>query len=720
MIGANGLPSARYSIRPLNIGAGGWVTKLKFAADGQAYCGHDTWGMSRLDNGWWKLLVTEQSGFATAKIDPYEGSINAYDIGVGVGGRLYLFAGSLGTLDGAIYRSNDYGETWTRTSLFNVFADGNPPTRFYTPHLEVDPGDHNVCYAGTQNGKVIRTLDGWTTHAEVASFTTGYNSYNPKGVLVAIDASSSLTSGRRTVIFAAGDGDQVRKSTNGGDSFAALTGGPTTHCQMAVDSQGTLWHTDGGGVLRKLVGTTWTTVSVGFGDLVGIAIDPTTPGRMAVADSGGRMALSTNYGSTWIACAYPNARRASDVPWLEWTDETFMSCGTIAFDPVVAGRLWFSQGIGVWQTRTALPTTAGQTLTFHSVSAGIEQMVSSHAVKPAGKPWLLAFYDRGLFREVTNDTFPLRHDVNQMSHAMGLAKSPQNEQFIVYAMSRTVDRIRYSTNGGDTFSDVANIPTFSSGGFIGNVAASRDGQFIGVPWSGDDGKLLFWQSPAAVPVELTHSDFVGDGWGHGLFVHQRLLCADQVTPGVFYAYHRPIDETNLGGLFRITVSADGATRTVEKMTVRLGADFFHVKLRAVPGHAGHLFFAQGHLGSPSTTGPSGPTDVSRLKRSTDGGATFVDIAGFREIYDIGCGKPAPGQTYPSLMLIGYYNGVHGVWITYDNFTTVSKVADWPGGRLDPPRYVEGDMEVFGSFRLGFDGTSVMRADYADARTLIAA
>ena len=47
--------------------------------------------------------------------------------------------------------------------------------------------------------------------------------------------------------------------------------------------------------------------------------------------------------------------------------------------------------------------------------------------------------------------------------------------------------------------------------------------------------------------------------------------------------------------------------------------------------------------------------------STNGGATWTTIANVEEPYAIGFGAAAPGESYPAIYMVGWVNGVYGVW-----------------------------------------------------------
>jgi photosystem II stability/assembly factor-like uncharacterized protein len=82
-----------------------------------------------------------------------------------------------GTEPASLFRSNDYGESWTELPGVKIM-DGhekwsfpNPP---HTPHvktLTVDPRGSNTMYAGVEQGALLKTVDGGNTWREL----TGYS-----------------------------------------------------------------------------------------------------------------------------------------------------------------------------------------------------------------------------------------------------------------------------------------------------------------------------------------------------------------------------------------------------------------------------------------------------------------------------------------------------------------------------------------------------------------
>ena len=69
-----------------------------------------------------------------------------------------------------------------------------------------------------------------------------------------------------------------------------------------------------------------------------IATDPANAARVILIDGGGNMNQSLDSGGTWLGNYSPGlpgpmiTRVATDVPWLAWTNEYFMSSGNLAFE----------------------------------------------------------------------------------------------------------------------------------------------------------------------------------------------------------------------------------------------------------------------------------------------------------------------------------------------------------------------------------------------------
>jgi hypothetical protein len=97
------------------------------------------------------------------------------------------------------------------------------------------------------------------------------------------------------------------------------------------------------------------------------------------------------------------------------------------------------------------------------------------------------------------------------------------------------------------------------------------------------------------------------------------------------------------------------------------------------------------------------------------------VAGFFEPRAIGFGAPAPGKSYPSIIVDGWYNidtnmadARYGIWRSVDDVNhgvsgacsggnTWQFLGDFPLGWMSPIHDLSGDMAVFGTVYGSFDG-----------------
>jgi hypothetical protein len=161
---------------------------------------------------------------------------------------------------------------------------------------------------------------------------------------------------------------------------------------------------------------------------------------------------------------------------MAWTKETFMSVGDCLFDPVVANKIWFAEGIGMWTTSfSGNPST----MVWTSASEGIENLTCNEViVPPNGKP-LCANWDRSVFRIADPEAYPSTHSPDntvsiRMAWDIDYATSDPN--FVAYPSfwdGNTSDPFGwYSTDGGQNWSQFAAFP--SGGNKVVNPAGSND------------------------------------------------------------------------------------------------------------------------------------------------------------------------------------------------------------------------------------------------------
>lgn len=688
-------PVTRTDWRPLRVGAGGFVSGLDIADDGTRVCRCDTYGAYIWDKtaSEWKLILTSSSlpvGEWGHEIGTQRG---VYEIAIAPSdsSRIYM------AFNGFIFKSVNRGATFTKTALAKQAMDPNDGFRLFGRRLAVDPANPDVVFFGTAKAGLWTTANGGADWQAVASVPTAATD---AGVIVAFDRSSPKAGGRTTVLYASSQGNGVYRSANAGASFTRTTGGPTSHRHMVVGGDGVLWVTElvTPSNVRRYANGTWTAIpGMGSQTWHSIAVDPTDPKRVVVGASGAIISTS-NSGTNWTSPMYPNwpanagRRVATDIPWLAWTNEDSMSNGDMIFDPTATNTLVFAQGIGVWTTN---PPVAWGPHDWTSQSKGIEQLVSNVIVVPPGGSPLYFAWDRPVFKLDNPDVFPATHGPSR-NHAINMGWSGDyaatNPRFVVGIFNYWgKDESGYSTDGGTTWTKFATVPAEVTAGKIsGSIAAASEDNIVWVPSNNANPWVTRDRGATWTKIQIAGVPVTGDtGWGWSYYLGRHIVTADRSAANTFYMYNY------LGAAVGVYRSTDSGVTWSRRSTSEVASgSTFNAILSAVPGKAGHLFFTSGNQSgaNPANT---------KFMRSTDGGATWTEVANVLEVYAFGFGKAASGSDYPAIFIAGYVNRVWGLWRSDDNAANWVKIGDYPLGNFDLPKTVAGDMDRFGRVYVGF-------------------
>lgn len=687
--------------KPLRIGAGGWITGMSIANDGTKVIRTDTYGgYIWTGTEWEQLIAADKLGITDYSDDTIGGGIYSIAIAPGDSDRIYLI------WLGYLWKSTDGGASFTQTNFtYRSNLDPNDDYRIYSGKMAVDPADPNHVIAGTVTNGLFRSTDGgdsWSATSVTAGVTAGHCG-------IAFDPSSGTTGGRTNVIYAGSYGNGVWRSADAGATWTRISSTLTSCRAGVVGSTSGVYYCVSGATLAKYDGS-WTNLDTSeFQDrTVSVAVTPSDNTKVVAAIDAGTLAVSTNSGSTWSFKGWSAIRTATDVPWLEWTNEGYMSTSIIVADPATAGRVWIGEGIGVWYTDNvdASPTS------WTSQSAGIEQLVASWLWSvPGGSLFALA-WDRPVFRITDPDTFPSTHGTNR-DHSIikgySVEHAVDDTSFIVADANWFADEeSSYSTDGGATWTKFASAPPFTPTAGGGHIAVSTTTNWV---WISNANKPGYYTTNGGTSwTKLSFpSPFVDDattqGWGGfdaQLYLDRHVVCADRVTTGTFYAYHN--GETS-PSVFKSTDGGVNWTRVYSSRLTSYSMDYWNGKLKAVPGNAGHLFWTPGHVG-----GASNPASGAYLMRSTDGGSSWSAVSGLAEIYDFGFGKIATGQSYPSIHIVGWVNSVYGVWRSDDNCSSWTNIGTFPLDSLDFVSCVSGDENVEGRTYVGFKGSGFVYYD----------
>jgi Bacterial Ig domain len=693
--------------KTLKIGAGGFITGINIAADGSKVVRTDTYGAYVWDaqSSIWKQVVTSYSMPGSDVRPDVAGGVYEIAIAPSSTSTLYML------FNGYVYRSNNSGAAWTKTAFRRVAnIDPNDSTKGMGRFIAVDPANADIAYVGTPSDGLWGTSNGGKTWSQVGSVGAGTPPSGGKqggGHLISFDPTSSVIGGVTQGIFVSTYGTGVYHSIDGGASWTLTARTPTTHRHMIVDQDGNVFLTDNSSSgntpnLWKYANGKWsnpTGTGANLGRAHSIAVDPANSKRIYVGIESGDLMSSTNGGVTWSGIAFNQATRtAKDIPWLAWTNESYMSNGDMAFDPSGSNLLYFAEGIGVWNCN---PSSSYGPVRWNSQNSGIEQLVGNLVLAPpGGKPIVLA-WDRPVFYVNNPEVYPSRHGPNNVNEiVMGWSAdwASTSPATIVAIMNWWgVDVSGISTDGGRNWRAFAALPGEVPSKIGGSIAAASPTDFVwvtsnhGNPWRTTDGGSNWTE------IKIPGVPSSGEtGWGFSYYLNRQIVAADRVDPDTFYLYnYGPSNRVAAAGLYRSTDKGISWTHVFSGEIARYSS--YNAKLRSVPGQAGHLFFTSGPQSGPH------PADTPFM-RSSDGGKTWSPVGDFKEVYAFGFGAAYPGQSYPAIFVVGYNRGVWGIWRSIDNAGSWSVIGDFPLGSFDAIKSIDGDKVTIGTVYIGFNGS----------------
>lgn len=723
----------------VRLGGGGYVTGIRIAgtgADKVLVCRTDTCGgyiRDAEDNEWRLLLQAEINISESLMKYSYNRGAGCYDVCVAPSNTSIIYICQVGY----VYRSEDKGHTWERTTLpvFNGYG-ANSGSRAVNERMNVDPFNHLVVALGNPdtgaNGGLKYTLDGGDNWVSVSQAVIPAPTIADSGMAVAFDPDNS----GHVYVWSYGNG--IYRSTTGvNGTFSAISGAPTDIGHM-VARNGKLWvggtYNGNSSQLKTWTsGGGWVNVS-GVTDTKHIAISPDGTKIVSMIPSSAYR-ISTNSGATFSGLTPSVARQAVNIGWHQTTNENYMSNGAVVWD-TDSNTFYVAEGIGVW--KCVNPPTNASIPTYLEDSVGIENLVTMQILVPPvnGRIHYLS-QDRNVFtRERAQwNQFPANagvRNVQALDHGNGIDYAADDENWLA-VVSSAHGRGNYSTDGGASWTPFTNVPAnvlpspgqpaTGGQGFGGNIAVGNSGNCVWLPtgnnipsYTLDSGETWDYCSfGGSVPPNT------GMRW-HNQYTFQRIqLLADKENPGTFYIYHvgnsaNDATSQQYRGFWKSTDGGANFTRMTSNLISVGGSayslDAYNCKLKMPPGKSPHLFYCAGDIDADDTHSNSG------IYFSADEGATWTDFTGdMNEPLDFAFGKAAPGRDYPAIYAWGGLSNVRGLHRCLDFNPANPTAATWetigryPGGDLDNGTILGADMQVFGLCYVGFGGSGAFRASY---------
>ena len=689
----------------LKIGAGGFITGLDIASDGTKVIRTDTYGAWYYNNSTslWQQCVTMASMPNGTKGLLQNRGVYEIAIAPSSTNRFYMF------FSGYVLRSDDNCRTWVLTNFVRDTTDfanaypENDPYRTDGRKMAVDPANQNVVYVGTPSQGVFVTTDGGDTWNSISSIahSTSIDGVYP-GHVIAFDPSSGVFSGKTQGIYIASYGTGVYHSTNGGVSWTLTKSTPATFQHMIVDQNGNVWLCDnsGSGHLFKYTGN-WSSMSGAGSDCHSIAVNPSNARDVYIGTNSGKLILSTNDGRSWVGPTSVSIS-ATDIPWLAWANDSWLSNGDMRFDPSQPDLLYFAEGTGVLYTN---PPTTNTAVVWTSHSAAIEQLVSNWIISPPGGNPIVASWDRPAFTITDPEAYQVRYGINNATEIQHGAScdwaSLASSTIVCIADTSYADSSGYSSNGGSTWSTFSALPSeIGKTYYGGSIAASTRTNFVWVP--SNCGDPFYTTNGGSSWTKIVISGIPGNdcGWHPAYYLDRQIVIADRANPNTFYMYNDGVATASAAGFWKS--SDGGATWSQVVFGARdLGsASDFNAQMRSVPGLAGDFYFTSGWQAGAQ------PINQSFWECIDNGTSTNCrSIADVREVFSFGFGKAPAGKSYPTVFIYGWVKDVLGIWRSDDHCITWTKISDgFPTGSFDRVKVIEGDNNTYGRVYVGFAGS----------------
>ncbi|NVM76872.1 hypothetical protein FHW83_002673 [Duganella sp. SG902] len=693
-----------YKWDAIAMGGGGFVTGVVPAKSerGVFYARTDVGGAYRWDahNERWVPLLDWLSdsrvgllGVLSIAVDPKNAA------------NLYVMAGTSYFNNGnsAILRSIDYGQTFSLVDVSAQFkVHGNAGGRQNGERLQVDPGDSQVLYAGTQQDGLFKSTDGgasWNRLAALPVTTTA----NGNGIsFVLLDPASANNGAAKRLVVGVSRwpsvGANLYYSGDGGASFWEIKGGPADlmpqRAVISPDNKLYITYANGAGpspnkdlyeMLDKgqiweydIVNYRWTNVTpagVG-GPFGGISMDPSNPKHLVASTSGAWMAQNDSWGDhvfttrdagrSWVDVVQRGF--AVDTNDMDWSKNVAIHwAGDVQFDPFDTKSAWLISGNGVYRTTDldAAPTT------WRFDVKGMEETVPYQVLSlPNWGPTVTAIGDFDGFLQWDLSKYGWRHNPS-MGTTTSLVSTPDAR-----LMVRVGNDLYYSTDKGASWTQ-SKPPKATHG----TLALSADGAV-----------LLHSPSDKNDSTHTYRSSDYGNSWTlvDSVKLSNAMPVGDPVNPKKFYVYD------NVAG--RMLVSYDtGWTFWPTNAALKVGGE---KRIAATPGAEGDLWVCQGDGG---------------LLHTTDTAQSFTRIQAVNACDAVGLGVAPWGGDYPTVYIAGTVGGVRGVLRSIDRGNTWVRVNDddHQYGGIGNARLITGDSNVFGRVYMSTVGRGVVYGQPAD-------
>lgn len=706
-----------YAWQNVALGAGGFLDGIFYDPHNQnvIYARTDIGGLYKtVDDGatWNQLLdfVGNATGTSGNGTQFQELGVLSFAIDPQNSNNIYADCGEYSGTNGAVFYSTNGGQTWGRTDL-SFYVGGNSNGRGNGEQIAVDPNNSNIVFLGSNDHGLWKSTDQGHSFTRITT-----NLFTPTSTtFVLFDPASGSPGNASQAIYvginSTGSGTNLYMTSNAGATWAqvgiASGTGPSGFLPgHAVLSGGNMYlgyadglapggPLNGGGIYRYIPSTgAWANISPmaasGWG-YDGVAADPQNPNSIVVTSfnyysgpdamwrttnaSAGTVnwykPLSAATAQNFGYGGYNQTRDASRAPYAYASGDGISNwAAAITINPFNSNQLMYGTGEGIWATDNLTNNGTNTTLTapksWYFPNTGIEfTAVGGIATAVSGIPLFSAMGDIFGFAHTTLTSSPAQgaaniygsaNHVDAANNVIAIVGNPGSSKYGVY-----------STDDGSTFQTFPTSPGTGNTYGTDTVAVSADGTRI------------VWSQSGQAPYYTTN---YGTSWtasAGGMAVDGKVL-ADRQNANDFYY--------RVGS--SVYTSTDG------------GASF---ALKTSSGPSGGSMAV-----NPFATGDLWIAANNGVYRSTNFGATFTKVSPASLTSTggvIALGAPPPGQTLPTVYVVGTVSSFRGVYRSDDGgatWTLLNDVSHQWGGLLQS---LAADPNVFGRVYIGINGRGII-------------
>lgn len=678
------------------MGGGGFVSGVfTTSQDGLYYARTDVGGAYRYNKD---TQLWESLSYGISEDDQGFLGIAGLAYGQDNPGRLYLLAGTSYLSGGrtALFISNDYGSTFTRTELTDLIkVDGNGMGRGNGERLAVDPKNSDIVYAGGMStGGLIKSTDGGITFTKL-DLGTDTTTSNINGICSIIIDPESGDENSCTTIYAAisRKGDyNIYKSTDAGSTWSPIEDAPKGLMvqRMKYNGDGKIvityadaegpWNSNrGSGGIRVLNMSDDSMEDISpekrsFGDVV---IDPENPDRMVACTEnvyseqpsgafGDEFYSTTDGGKTW---KYLNDVMTMSDGGVEWHSGSAMHwCSSMAIDPNNTNRVMVVSGNGIF----ACDNIWDENPEFFFFGKGIEETVPYELVSIPGGKLVTVTADYDGFAQDNADEYGTMHNSSAGSMT-GLGVAMLNtDVWVKSANSTSNNDFWYTEDGGTTWINITKSPLETGAAHGGSVAVSADGKTF--YWAPDNSAFIF------------RTEDKGETWTQceGGLSSKRII-ADPVNPEYVYAAS--------GSAFYYSSDRGQTFKANNELTV-----FSSARPAVVPGEEGKIYFP-----------------AMGLQVSEDHGQTFtrIDTVAGCQMVGLGRGKNDGDPCVIYIWGNPTADDPVGLYWSEDEGATWKRINDdsLQFGGTGNGKFVYGDWNVYGRVYMSSLGLGVICGDF---------